>query len=224
MLRRRLQAIARCIGSSTISQLDVVAGVELALLLLSNLAVLVDQSQGLLAIGWSSLSARAPANHLNYPFPEGELPWLLYTRLSDRFLRGVDLTLIILCLARLAAPGGPRVRLRHVLDLLILSGVRVVRCRHGRLSIVLIPRGRRRHNLLMWLQELLLLSAASRGGRLLVARPTIIDEEQLIVALRGEVVLLLVVPRRREQPKAALAAARRSTALLLAMMIIMVTP
>ena len=165
MLRCRLQAVAGCVGFSIILEFDevaaVVATIEFTFLLLSNLIVLVYQSQCLLSIASSGLGARAPAYHLNYPFPKGELPWLLYTRLCDRFLRGVDLALIILCLARLAAPGGPRVRLRHVLDLLVLRGVHVVRRRHGRLPIVLIPRGRRRHNLLMWLQELLLVSSAS---------------------------------------------------------------
>ena len=57
----------------------------------------IDEGQGLLAIHRGRFSTRTPANHLNYPFLESQLPWLLYRcRLCDRPLGSVYLALIVL--------------------------------------------------------------------------------------------------------------------------------
>ena len=70
----------------------------------------ISQGQGLLSISRTrSFCARSPANHLDYPFFESKLTWLLYGSLGDRSLSHVYLALIVLGLTGSAAPCRSRV-------------------------------------------------------------------------------------------------------------------
>lgn len=122
------------------------------------LRCLIIQYQRLFPIHRCGLRARAPTYHFYNLLLEGELTWRLLTDLIYWLLRSVYLALVILSLIGLTTPRGARVRLSHILNLLVLCCKRVVNSSHRCLSVTIIIVARRgcSYNLLVRLYQTLL--------------------------------------------------------------------
>ena len=119
-------------------RLESITWCSTCILTIHFILLIIIKNKCLLAIHRLSFRAGAPANHFDYLLLESELPGGLLSKLGHRLLLNVDLTLVILGLAGLAAPSGARVRLCHILYLLVLRGVRVHHSGHCCLSLPVV--------------------------------------------------------------------------------------